>query len=102
MVPFYPISKEMLKIIIKLNLNKVEKRVLANHKVPFTYDESVPQLIANRCTELERGARMVDAMITNQLLPEVGRELLTRLAEGAAISRVHLAVENDNFKFAFD
>jgi type VI secretion system protein VasG len=101
-VPFYPISKEMLQIIIKLNLAKVEKRVQQNHKVPFTYDDTVPQLIANRCTELERGARMVDAMITNQLLPEVGRELLTRLAEGTRISRVHLAVDKDNFTFAFD
>jgi type VI secretion system protein VasG len=101
-VPFYPISKEMLNLIIKLNLAKVEKRVRQNHKVPFTYDESVPALIANRCTELERGARMVDALITNTLLPEVGREFLTRLVEGANISRVHIGVANDNFSFAFD
>ena len=101
-VPFYPISKAMLQVIIKLNLAKVEKRVKQNHKVPFTYEDSVPQLIANRCSELERGARMVDAMITNQLLPEVGRELLTRLAEGSTISRVHLSVKDDKFTFAFD
>jgi type VI secretion system protein VasG len=101
-VPFYPISKEMLRIIIKLNLTRVEKRVQANHKVPFTYDASVPELIAKRCTELERGARMVDAMITNTLLPEIGREFLTRLMNGAAINRVHVTAEKDNFAFAFD
>ncbi len=100
--PFYPISKEMLRIIIKLNLNKVEKRVRENHKVPFTYDDTVPELIAQRCTELERGARMVDAMITNTLLPEIGREFLSRMVSGAVLSRVHVSVEENNFALKFD
>jgi type VI secretion system protein VasG len=101
-VPFYPISKEMLRIIIRLNLSRLEKRVRENHKVPFTYDASVPDLIANRCTELERGARMVDSLITNTLLPEIGREFLTRLMNGSAINRVHVTANDGNFAFAFD
>jgi type VI secretion system protein VasG len=101
-VPFYPISKEMLRTIIKLNLGRVEKRVQANHKVPFTYDESVPELISKRCTELERGARMVDALITNTLLPEIGREFLNRLVAGSEIRRVHVGATDKDFTFAFD
>ncbi len=101
-VPYFPISKEMLNLIIKLNLKKVEKRVLENHKLPFSFDPAVPELIAKRCTELERGARMVDAMITNQLLPEIGREFLTRLMNANPITRVHIGVDKDNFTFAFD
>lgn len=73
-----------------------------NHKLPFTYDDAVPELIAQRCTELERGARMVDAMITNSLLPEIGRELLSRLAAGSEVKRVHVAAKDGNFGFAFD
>jgi type VI secretion system protein VasG len=101
-IPFYPISKDMLNTIIKMNLSRVEKRVKANHKVPFSYDASVPELIAKRCTELERGARLVDAMITNQLLPDIGREFLTRLANGSVIKRVHVTAEKDSFAFLFD
>ena len=101
-VPFYPISKDMLKRIIQLNLKRVEKRVLENHKVPFTYDASVPELIARRCSELERGARMVDALITNTLLPEIGREFLNRLFLGGEIKRVHVTAKDDNFAFAFE
>jgi type VI secretion system protein VasG len=101
-VPFYPISKTMLKQIIKLNLTKVQKRVKENHKIPFTYDEAVPELIANRCTELERGARMVEALITNSMLPEIGQEMLTRLAEGKPISRVHVSAADGNFAYAYD
>ncbi len=101
-VPYYPISKEMLKSIIKLNLNRLEKRVKQNHKVPFTYDDAVPELIGKRCTELERGARMVDAMITNTMLPEIGREFLSRLANGSVINRVHVGANDGNFEFKFD
>jgi type VI secretion system protein VasG len=101
-VPFYPISKEMLRTIIQLNLKRVEKRVVANHKVPFTYDDSVPELIGKRCTELERGARMVDALITNTLLPEIGREFLSRLVAGSVIKRVHVGATDKDFTFAFD
>ena len=96
-VPYYPISKEILKQIIGLNLRRVERRVAENYKIPFTYDPAVPELIALRCTELERGARLVDAMITNQLLPEIGRELLSRLADGRGFKRIHLSVKDGAF-----
>jgi type VI secretion system protein VasG len=101
-VPFYPISKDILQRIIKLNLSRVARRVQENHKVPFTYDDSVPELIGQRCTELERGARMVDALITNTMLPEIGREFLSRLAAGSEIKRVHVTIREGNFAFAFD
>jgi type VI secretion system protein VasG len=101
-VPFYPISREMLKAIIKLNLTKVEKRILENHKVPFTFDESVPELIATRCTELERGARMVEALITNQMLPIIGQEMLERMVDSRAITRVHIGAKDGEFTYAYD
>ena len=101
-VPFYPISKEVLQRIIRLNLSRVEKRVMENHKVPFTYEDAVPELIGQRCTELERGARMVDALITNTMLPEIGREFLSRLAAGSEVKRVHATAKDGNFAFAFD
>jgi len=100
-LPFYPISKDMLKMIIGLNLRKVERRVAENHKVPFTYSPEVPELIAKRCTELERGARMVDAMITNTMLPEIGHEMLTRLAEGQVVTKVDISVKDGAFQYSF-
>ncbi len=101
-VPFYPISKEMLKQIIKLNLTRVQKRVQENHRVPFTYDEAVPELIATRCTELERGARMVESLITNTMLPEIGQEFLARMVENKPVSRVHISAPDGNFAYAYD
>ncbi len=99
-VPYYPISSGMLRQIIQLQLSRVEKRVRQVHKIPFEYDESVPKLIAERCTELERGARMVDDMITNVLLPKIGHEFLTRMMEGRQVDRI--AVRAAGGEFAFD
>ncbi|HZR21575.1 MAG TPA: type VI secretion system ATPase TssH [Verrucomicrobiae bacterium] len=101
-VPYYPISKEVLQRIIKLNLGRVERRVMENQKALFTYDQSVLDLISKRCSELERGARMVEALVTNTLLPEIGREFLNRLANGSTISRVHVGATDKDFTFAFD
>jgi type VI secretion system protein VasG len=102
-VPYYPISKEVLESIIKLNLAKVAKRVQENHGVPFTYDASVPELIGQRCTEMERGARMVDALITNTMLPVIGREFLTRQMEGKAVSSVKVGAGPDGgFTYTYE
>lgn len=100
-VPYYPISQEMLRTIIKLNLRKVEKRVRENHGIPFVYGEEVVDLIAQRCGELERGARLVDALITNTLLPEIGREFLTRMMEGQPLEKVTVGVKDGEFSFEF-
>ena len=101
-VPFYPISKEMLKQIIKLNLTRVEKRIKENHKIPFTYDDAVPDLIGTRCTELERGARMVESLITNTMLPEIGQEMLSRMVDNRPVKRVHIGTSDGKFTYAYD
>ena len=101
-VPYYPINQEMLKIIVEMNLKRIEKRIVQNHKVPFSYEAGVPKLIAQRCTELDRGARLVDSIVTNQLLPEIGREFLHRLANALPIRRVHILAKDGGFAFAFD
>lgn len=101
-VPYYPISRELLDKIISLNLKKVEKRIMENHGVPFTYGQPVLDLIAKRCSELERGARMVEACITNTMLPEIGREILNRMLAGEEFAAVKADVADDKFVFHFE
>jgi len=101
-VPFYPISDETLKLIIRLQLSRIGRRTQQNHKIPFSYDDDVVDLIASRCTDVESGARMVDAILTNTLLPEIGQELLTRLMEGKTAKRVHVGVKDSEFTYSFD
>ena len=69
-----------------------------NHKIPLEYDEDVVKLIVSRCTELESGGRMIDAILTNTVLPYISKEFLTRLIEGKPVSRVRLSTADADFQ----
>jgi len=101
-VPYYPITDDVLKLIIRLQLGRIERRVRENHGVPFIYSDDVVNLIAERCTEVESGARTVDAILTNTLLPEISRELLSRFLEGKKAVQVQVGAADSRLTYAFD
>jgi type VI secretion system protein VasG len=70
--------------------------------VPFSYDDAVIKLIASRCTELESGGRMIDAILTNTVLPKISQEFLQRMMEGKPIQRVHVSVAEGDFRYGFE
>ncbi len=100
-VPFYPIRDESLKKIIRLKLSRVQRRLQENHAIELTFDDGLVSEIAKRCTEVESGARNVDNILTNTLLPEISRQLLGCLAAGQKISKVGVSVESGGaFQYA--
>jgi type VI secretion system protein VasG len=101
-IPYYPLSDAMLRAIIRLQLAGVAERVTRTHHVPFTFDEDVVGQISMRCTRLESGGRMIDAILTNSLLPRISTEFLTRVIDGKTLARVHVGVEAAEFTYAFD
>jgi type VI secretion system protein VasG len=100
-VPYYPISDEVMRAIIKLQLGRVGRRLTENHGAEFGYDEAVVQEIANRCKEVESGARNVDHILTRTLLPEMSGEFLSRMASGQGVSRVNIGV-GEGGQFTYD
>ncbi|OAH97879.1 type VI secretion system ATPase TssH [Methylomonas methanica] len=100
-IPYYPLNDEMIGAIARLQLGRIKRRVEESHKVPFSYDDEVIKLIASRCTELESGGRMIDAILTNTVLPKISEEFLTRMMEGCAIERVHVQVVDGEFFYEF-
>ncbi|MEA3277349.1 MAG: type VI secretion system ATPase TssH, partial [Pseudomonadota bacterium] len=101
-IPYYPLSDEMLTAIIRLQLGRITKRIEENHRVPLVYGDAVVKLIAERCTEVESGARVVDAILTNTVLPAISREILNRTMEGKAVARVDIRVDEGTFQYSFD
>jgi len=100
-IPYFPIRDENLRRIIKLKLAKIQRRLMETHHVPLEYDDALVQQVAERCTEVESGARNVDNILTNTLLPEISRELLERMASGGRIGSIQVGVGADgNFTYA--
>jgi type VI secretion system protein VasG len=94
-VPYYPVTDEVMHSIIRLQLGRVGRRLAENHGATFSYDEAVVNQIASRCEEAESGARSIDHMLTRTLLPEMSNEFLARMATEQSVSRVHVGVNAD-------
>jgi type VI secretion system protein VasG len=58
-------------------------------------------LIQSRCTEVESGARMVDAILSHTLLPDISSVLLSRMMEGKPLDRVHVGTRDSGFEYSF-
>ena len=101
-VPFYPLSDAIMGNIIRLQVERIARRLQDNHGVTLKYDDAVVQLIASRCTELESGARMVDAILTHTVLPTLSREILTRKVEGRSLTSIGMHVEQQDFNYQFE
>jgi type VI secretion system protein VasG len=93
--PYYPIQDEAMKHIIVLKLGRIQRRLQETHKLSLTYDPKLVEEVAKRCTEVESGARNVDNILTNTLLPDISRQLLTAFAEGTRPSAIHVGIGED-------
>jgi type VI secretion system protein VasG len=101
-IPYYPLSDEMLGGIVRLQLDRIKGRVEDQYEIPFTYDQSAVDLITSRCTEVESGGRMIDAVLTNSLLPHMSRELLRRRLDGTPAKKAEVTAKGGQFAIAFE
>jgi type VI secretion system protein VasG len=101
-VPFFPVRDEALKKIIRLKIGKIQRRLQENHKIGFEYDDAVLEEVAKRCTEVESGARNVDNILSNTMLPEISRQVLGRMAEESPSQKVRVGVSPEGrFTYAW-
>ncbi|MEA9609026.1 type VI secretion system ATPase TssH [Xanthomonas campestris pv. plantaginis] len=100
-IPYYPLSNEMLGQIVRLQLNRIKKRIEQRYRIPFEYDASVVELVVSRCTESESGGRMIDAILTNSMLPEISQEFLGRMSDGEPVTSTRVGVQHKGFVYEF-
>lgn len=98
-IPYYPLSNETLARIVRLQFERIRKRVEAQHGVEFHYSDAAVDLVIRRCTEIESGGRMIDAILTHTVLPELSKSFLTALAEGYRLARVEVDAASEDFRY---
>ncbi|MEJ6707987.1 MAG: type VI secretion system ATPase TssH [Amylibacter sp.] len=101
-IPYYPLTPDMIGKITVLQLNRIQKRVTETHGVPFEYTDAVVQTIVDRCQELESGGRMIDAIVTNTMLPDISAEFLKRMMQGKSVDKVAIDAKDGEFSYSFD
>ncbi len=101
-IPYYPVRDEALKQIIRLKLAKIQKRMLESHKITLNYDDALVNEVAARCTEVESGARNVDNILSNTMLPDLSRQILGKIADGTSATRVNVSVAGGELTYAWE
>jgi type VI secretion system protein VasG len=94
-IPYFPIRDEAMKLIVRLKLGKIQRRLLDTHRVDLTWEDALVDEVGKRCTEVESGARNVDNILTNTLLPEISRQILGRIAEGKKLGSIQVTLAED-------
>lgn len=100
-VPYYPVRDENLKQIVRLKIGKIARRLRETHRLEMQHDETLIAQVAARCTEVESGARNVDNILSNTLLPEISRLLLSAMAEGLRPTALRVGV-SDTGDFTYE
>ncbi len=94
-VPFYPIDAESMKEITRLKLGHLGARLKESHKMTLDVDPKVVNAIAERCTEVETGARNVDHILSGTLLPQMSTSLLEQMSKGPLPDRLKVGIGKD-------
>lgn len=100
-IPYYPLSNEMINTITRLQLDRIKNRVQQGQGIAFEYSDCVVDLVVSRCTELESGGRMIDAILTNTLLPELSNQILNKMLQGESLSSISVETKDNEFDYEF-
>jgi type VI secretion system protein VasG len=99
-IPYYPLSGEMLGGIVRLQLDRIGKRISENHDAAFVYDDAVVEKIVSMCNDPDSGGRMVDNIVTNTLLPALSRQILNKSMAREEFREAKVSIENGSFAYA--
>jgi type VI secretion system protein VasG len=99
-IPYYPLSGEMLGGIVRLQLDRIGRRVRDNHKAVFVYDDAVVKKIVSMCNDPDSGGRMVDNIVTNTLLPALSRQILNKAINREEFTETRVGVDEGEFVYS--
>jgi len=100
-LPYLPLSEPVLRDIVRLQLDRVARRVADNLGALLEYDEAVVNLIVSRCQEVASGGRIIDAILTNSMLPELSTAVLERQAAGRRFGAVRVGADAQGFTYSY-
>jgi type VI secretion system protein VasG len=100
-IPYFPLSNSMLEGIVRLQLDRIDRRIRSNQGVSLVYDDAVVSHIVSKCNDPDSGGRMIDNIITNTLLPALSREFLKKSLAKEEITQARVTIDNNNFAYAW-
>ena len=91
-VPYYPVGGPVLRELIEIKLGRLGER-LARRQLAFSFCQALVDELAERCTQSDSGARLIDHLLEQHVLPLVADRLLDAMAQGERLQRVHATLD---------
>jgi type VI secretion system protein VasG len=91
-----------MEMITTLKLNSLAKRVLSNNGAQLVYPEELVKGIADRCLDIQTGARNIDHILNAKVTPKMAQEILKRLSSGLAMPKTITLGIDDNQEFKIE
>ena len=101
-LPYYPLNPQMMGGIVAIQMTRIKRRIAANHGIEFRYGQEVIDTIVSRCNEVASGGRMIDAILTNTMLPEMSVALLQKQMSGEEVTAIEVGVDDKGFTYVFE
>ena len=101
LVPYYPLGDAEISVVAEIKLARLAERFHANHQARFSWDDAVTAAITARCTEVDSGARNIDFILTQTVLPQLSSQVLERMSTADAFCAVHMRMDGDRFAYSF-
>jgi type VI secretion system protein VasG len=92
-VPYVPIGPEALASIARMKLDAIARRAQESHGIELVVDDAVVKTIADRCREVDSGARNVDHILRGTVLPMVSMRILESIADEKPASKLRLSLD---------
>ncbi len=100
-IPYYPLTDDDLSAITELQLGRIQRRIENQYQATFSYSEDVIPSIVSRCQEADTGARNINNILSNRLLPSLSTQLLTKMSEKIKIQAINVTLDAQG-EFDFD
>lgn len=101
-VPYLTLNEEAIKQIVVLKLDKLAGRMMEGQRIKLEYGDEVVAAVADRCTEVEEGARNIDHILAQSVVPHISNKILEAMAAGKKPSKLVLGTGEEGFTYKFE
>ncbi|MFS2159549.1 type VI secretion system ATPase TssH [Pseudomonas sp. Pseusp122] len=99
-VPYYPVAGVVLRELVEMKLGRLGER-FNRRQLDFTYCQKLVDHLAERCTQVDSGARFIDHLLDQYVLPAVADRLLDAMVTGESLKRVHATLDGNRVACEF-
>jgi type VI secretion system protein VasG len=94
-VPYKPLGRGGIEAVTRLKLERIQERFATTRRGELTYHPEIVRAIAQHADATESGGRVIDAILTQTILPALSERILDEVAEGKTITGAHLSIGSD-------